>query len=61
MQKHQTSDIMNDLEGRQATLKTPYSGYRNITIVKKSGDKWLVELCGSGKRIEVYEDEFTID
>ncbi|MDR2911840.1 MAG: hypothetical protein LBV38_00850 [Alistipes sp.] len=52
---------MNELEGKQASLKTPYSGYQNITLVKKSGDKWLVELCGSGKRIEVYEDEFTID
>jgi hypothetical protein len=52
---------MCELEGKQATLETPYNGYRNITIVEQSGNKWLVELCGSGKQIEVYEDEFILD
>jgi hypothetical protein len=52
---------MNNLEGKQATLKTPYNGYRNIILIEKVEHGWLVELCGSGKRIEVYEDEFTID
>jgi hypothetical protein len=46
---------------RTATLKVPYLGYRNIILIEKIGYKWLVELCGSGKKIEVYEDEFIED
>lgn len=46
---------------KTATLKMPYKGYRNIILIKKIGLKWLVEICGSGKQIEVYEDEFDID
>jgi hypothetical protein len=46
---------------RTATLKRPYMGYRNIVLIEKTGYKWLVEICGSGKQIEVYEDEFTED
>jgi hypothetical protein len=52
---------MSELEGRHATLKTPYNGYRNVILIEKVGDKWLVELCGNGKRIEVWEDEFILD
>ncbi len=52
---------MSELEGKQATLKTPYNGRRNVILIEKVGYKWLVELCGSGKQIEVYEDEFTLD
>lgn len=52
---------MCDLEGRTATLKEPYRGYRNIIIIRRSGYKWLAEVCGSGATIEVYEDEFVLD
>ena len=47
--------------GLTATLITPYQGYRNIELIEKIGFKWLVRICGSGKEIEVYEDEFTLD
>lgn len=46
---------------KTATLKIPYMGYSNIMLIEKIGLKWLVEICGSGKQIEVYEDEFNID
>lgn len=49
------------MENRYATLKEPYRGYRNIQIVRREGLKWLVEILGSGKQIEVYEDEFILD
>ncbi|MDR2882910.1 MAG: hypothetical protein LBU98_03945 [Alistipes sp.] len=52
---------MNESEGRQATLETPYNGYRNIVLIERSGDKWTAEICGSGKQIEVWDDEFTLD
>ncbi len=52
---------MSELEGKHATLKIPYLGYRNIVLVERSDCRWLVEICGSGKQIEVYPDEFTID
>jgi len=52
---------MCELKGRQATLETPRNGYRNIVLIEKSGDRWTAEVCGSGKQIEVYEDEFTLD
>jgi len=44
-----------------ATLIKPYNGYKNIELIEKVGDKWKVIICGSGKEIEVYEDEFNID
>jgi hypothetical protein len=53
--------MCKELNGKQATLETPWSGYRNIVLVEKSGDKWIAEVCGSGKQIEIYEDEFTLD
>ena len=43
-----------------ATLIKPYLGYTRITLIKKTGYKWLVSL-ESGKEIEVYEDEFILD
>jgi len=46
---------------KTATLITPYKGYRNIILIEKIGHKWLVEICGSGLQIEVYEDEFIED
>jgi hypothetical protein len=44
-----------------ATLITPYMGYRNIELVQKIESRWLVRICGSGREIEVYEDEFILD
>ncbi len=52
---------MNEMEGRFATLKIPYLGDRRIRLIEKNEYKWLVEICGSGRQIEVYEDEFTLD
>lgn len=49
------------MEGRYATLLTPYLGYRNIQLLCKEGYLWTAEICGSGKIIEVYDDEFIID
>lgn len=46
---------------RTATLKEPYKGYRNIILIEEFGYKWEVEICGSGKRIFVYENEFVED
>ncbi|MDR1504568.1 MAG: hypothetical protein LBT43_19140 [Prevotella sp.] len=48
-------------DGRTATLIESYLGYRNIELIEKVGCKWLVRICGSGKEIEVYEDEFKLD
>ena len=47
--------------GLTATLFIPYMGYRNIELIRQIGCKWLVRICGSGKEIEVYEDEFQLD
>ena len=44
-----------------ATLIKPYNGYQNIELIEKFENKWRVIICGSGKEIEVYEDEFNID
>lgn len=46
---------------RTATLIEPYLGYRNIILIEKWDTKWKVEICGSGKHIRVYEDEFIED
>jgi len=48
-------------EGDTATLITACYGYRNITLIQKVEYKWEVEICGSGKHIYVYEDEFELD
>ncbi len=48
-------------DGRTATLKEPYRGYRNIVLIEQAGYKWRVRICGSGLEIEVYEDEFELD
>jgi hypothetical protein len=47
--------------GLTATLVTPYKGYSNIELLRRMGDKWLVRICGSGRELEVYEDEFILD
>lgn len=47
--------------GDYATLIIPYRGYTRILLIERLELKWLVEICGSGRQIEVYEDEFTID
>ena len=52
---------MENIIGEYATLKTPYRGYSRILIIRRCGVKWLVEICGSGKEIELYSDEFDID
>ncbi len=44
-----------------ATLKNPYLGYTRIELIEKISYKWLIRITGSGKEIEVYEDEFEID
>lgn len=51
------------MDGRQAKLITPWRGYRNITLVEYHPNlcQWEVEICGSGKRLFLYEDEFVID
>jgi hypothetical protein len=48
-------------ELRTATLCVPENGYRKIELIEKHGFKWLVRVIGSGKEIEVYEDEFYYD
>jgi hypothetical protein len=46
---------------RTATLIEPYNGYRNVEVISKEGNKWLCSICGSGKEIYLYEDEFVYD
>lgn len=48
-------------DGRTATLIEPYKGYWNIELIEEIGYKWRVRICGSGKEIFVYEDEFILD
>jgi hypothetical protein len=48
-------------EGLPATLIIPYKGYSNIEVIRQVGNKYLVRICGSGKEIEVHEDEFIVD
>lgn len=48
-------------DGRKAILKQSYNGYTSIELIEKVCHKWLVRICGSGKEIEVYEDEFELD
>lgn len=56
-------DGHSEYDGRSATLNDPYRGYENVVLVKywPTMYKWEVEISGSGKRIFVYEDEFTLD
>ncbi len=53
--------ISESLKGSQATLYKPYQGYKRIQLIEKKGYKWLATIIGSGKLIEVYEDEFELD
>lgn len=50
-----------ETKGAYATLIEPYRGYFRIKLIEKVGYKWLVEILGSGKEIEVYSDEFVVD
>nr|DAU91952.1 MAG TPA: hypothetical protein [Caudoviricetes sp.] len=56
-------DGVTEYDGRSATLNEPHLGYVNIVLVKywPTMYKWEVEICGSGARIFVYDDEFTLD
>ena len=56
-------DGVTEYDGRSATLNEPHLGYVNIVLVKywPTMYKWEVEICGSGARILVYDDEFTLD
>ena len=56
-------DIANEYDGRYATLNEPYLGYNRIVLVqyRPTMYKWEVEICESGKRLFVYDDEFTLD
>ena len=47
--------------GMLAHLIVPFKGYRAVTLIEKSHYRWIVEICGSGYRLEVYEDEFELD
>ncbi len=47
--------------GDTATLIEPYRGYYNITLIEETDRGWIVEICGSGKVIEVCDDEFELD
>lgn len=56
-------DGVTEYDGRSATLNEPHLGYVNIILVKywPTMYKLEVEICGSGARIFVYDDEFTLD
>jgi hypothetical protein len=43
-------------EGMTAYLKEPERGYKGVTLIERTGYKWLVETS-SGMELEVYEDE----
>ena len=47
--------------GDIAALHRPSLGYRRIELVEKLQYTWLARICGSGKEIEVWEDEFELD
>jgi len=47
--------------GDTATLNVAMYGYRNITLLQELEYQWEAEICGSGKIIYVYEDEFELD
>ena len=47
--------------GDMATLHRTYMGYRRSEQVEKRQYTWLARICGSGKEIEVWEDEFELD
>lgn len=62
-QQKMAMDGVTEYDGRSATLNEPHLGYVNIVLVKywPTMYKWEVEICGSGARIFVYDDEFTLD
>lgn len=52
---------MCELIGRYATLNTPYMGYSRVEIVGREGLLWTVTICGSGKILNLYRDEFELE
>jgi hypothetical protein len=44
-----------------AKLVRPYSGYRYVELIRRTGCKWLVRIIDSGLEIEIYEDEFVLE
>lgn len=49
------------MEGKIATLVTPYKGYSQVEIIERAGCQWMVEVCGSGKILYLYEYEFEVN
>lgn len=49
------------MDGRIATLNEPYLGYTEVQLIQywPTMYKWEVEIIDSGKRLFLYEDEFT--
>lgn len=50
------------MDGRIATLNEPYKGYREVQLIQywPTMYKWEVEIIGSGKRLFLYDDEFSL-
>lgn len=50
------------MDGRIATLNEPYLGYTEVLLIQywPSMYKWEVEIIESGKRLFVYDDEFSL-
>mgnify|MGYP001109976321 FL=1 len=51
------------MDGRIATLNEPYRGYTEVRLIQYCATmyKWEVEIIESGKRLFVYEDEFSLN
>ena len=47
--------------GMTVYLLVPFKGSRAVTLIEKTHYRWLVEICGSGYQLEVYEDEFELE
>ena len=45
----------------KAKLNTPYSGYTDILLKDRKGNKWIAEIIDSGEIIEINDNEFTIN
>ncbi len=50
------------MDGRTATLNEPYCGYTEIRLIGywPTMYKWEVEIIESGKRLFLYDDEFSL-
>lgn len=55
--------LQKEFEGRITKLNEPYRGYTDIRLIQywPSMYKWEVEIIESGKRLFVYEDEFSLN